>query len=253
MIDIHCHILPGMDDGSKSLPQTLKMAEQAVSEGITHIIATPHHKNGAYTNAGGDIQGAVAFVNGKLRREQIPLTILPGQETRVHGDMVGDLKTGEVIPLNVTSNYVFVELPDDHVPHYVTQLQFDMQIAGYLPIIVHPERNKEIRENPDLLHHLVANGALTQVTAASVAGKYGKKVQKFTTQLIDAKLTHFIASDAHDPNKRLFYMKDAYKVIQKQFGAEKVFLLQQNSEAIVDGLTIPVDPPARIKGRKVIR
>lgn len=253
MIDIHCHILPGMDDGSKSLPQTLKMAEQAVSEGITHIIATPHHKNGAYTNAGQDIQGVVAFVNGKLRREHIPLTILPGQETRVYGDMVEDLKAGEVIPLNAVSNYVCVELPDDHVPHYASKLQFDMQIAGYVPVIVHPERNKEIRGNPDLLHHLVANGALTQVTAASVAGRYGKKIQKFTNQLIDAELTHFIASDAHDPNERLFYMKDAFAVIKKQFGAEKVFQLQQHSEAVVDGLMITVYPPARIKGRKVIR
>ncbi|WP_309228317.1 tyrosine-protein phosphatase [Virgibacillus saliphilus] len=195
----------------------------------------------------------MAFVNGKLKHEQIPLTILSGQETRVYGDMVADLKAGDIMPLNVTSNYVFVELPDDHVPHYFTKLQFDMQIAGYLPIIVHPERNKEIRANPDVLYHLVANGALTQVTAASVAGKYGRKVQKFTNRLIDAKLTHFIASDAHDPHNRTFYMKDAYHVVHKQFGAEKVFQLMQHSEAVLDELTITVDPPGRIKGRKVIR
>ncbi|MBP1969201.1 protein-tyrosine phosphatase [Virgibacillus natechei] len=253
MIDIHCHILPGLDDGSKSLPQTLKMAEQAVEEGITHIIATPHHKNGTYINKAEDIQGVVAFVNGKLRHEQIPLTILPGQETRIYGEMVQDLKSGELLPLNATSNYIFIELPDDHVPQYITQLQFEVQIAGYQPIIVHPERNEMIRTNPDLLHQLVSNGALTQVTAASVAGKRGRKLQKFTHQLIGAQLTHFVASDAHDPKKRTYYLKDAYRVMEKQFGAGKVYQLQQNSKAIVDDLSITVDTPSRIKGRKIIR
>ena len=253
MIDIHCHILPGMDDGSKSWPQTLLMAKNAVKQGITHIIATPHHNNGAYVNLKEDIIGAVDYVNGQLRREGIPLTLLPGQEIRIYGDMVEDLKDGDLLPLNVTSNYIFVELPNDHVPHHFPQLQFDLQISGYVPIIVHPERNEEIMANPEILYRFVSNGALTQVTAASVVGKLGKKTQRFTSQLIDHQLTHFIASDAHDPKKRTFFLAEAYKAIDKQFGKEKVQALKQNSEAIIDDISIVMDPPRHIRERKLFR
>src|SRR5690625_1040727 len=200
MIDIHCHILPGMDDGSKSWPQTLLMAKNAVKQGITHIIATPHHNNGAYVNLKEDIIGAVDYVNGQLRREGIPLTLLPGQEIRIYGDMVEDLKGGDLLPLNGTSNYLFVELPDDHVPHYFPQRQVDVDIAGDVPILIHPERDEEIIATPDIVQRFVSSGAVTQVTAARVVGKFGKKTQTCTSQLIAHQLTPFIASDAHDPN-----------------------------------------------------
>ena len=251
MIDIHCHILPGVDDGASSLTESLAMARAAEKEGIQKIIATPHHQNGAFMNNGADIIGVVDYLNGKIQEEQIAVQILPGQETRIYGDMLADLKNGDVLPLNETSGYVFVELPASHVPEYSTQLLFDMQIAGYKPIIVHPERNLELMDNPDKLYRIVKNGALTQITAASVIGKSGKKIEKFTRQLLEANLTHFIASDAHHSKKRSFHMRAAYQDIKKEHGNDLVYQLMENSEALVNGFAVQMDAPERVSTRKM--
>src|SRR5690625_4311909 len=201
MIDIHTHILPSVDDGAKTEEDSLEMAKQAVEEGIHTIIATPHHKNGRFENVRENIMTYTNILNELFQSEGIPLTLLAGQETRINGDMVEDLKKGEILPINDTT-YVFVEFSASHVPRYAKQVLFDLQVAGYKPIIVHPERNEELIEHPNRLYDFVRNGALTQITAGSLIGKFGKSIQRFTQQLIEANLTHFIASDAHNTTTR---------------------------------------------------
>ncbi|MGP4038821.1 tyrosine-protein phosphatase [Gracilibacillus sp. D59] len=252
MIDIHCHILPGVDDGAKHTEDSVQMAKSAVSQGINTIIATPHHLNGSYDNYKEDILLAVDQLNDRLQEEEIPLTILPGQETRINGDMLADLENEQLLPLNETSGYLFVELPSNHVPRYTKQLMFDLQLQGIKPIIVHPERNKELIENPNILYDLVSNGTLTQVTAASVSGKFGKKIRKFSIQLIDANLTHFIASDAHNITSRGFVMQEAHNVIKDEFGTSMLFWLMENAQYLVSGDTVVGDVPERIKRKKIL-
>jgi protein-tyrosine phosphatase len=250
MIDIHCHILPGLDDGPEAIAYSIGMAQAAAKEGIHTIIATPHHLDGKFNNTKREILEAVQALNDELRRQNIQVTILPGQETRINGDLVERIKRDEIVPLNDTSNYVFVELPSNHVPHYTSQLFFDIQVAGYTPVIVHPERNSVFVQNPDQLYRLVKNGALTQVTAASVCGKFGKKIQKFTMDLLEANLTHFVASDAHNTSSRGFYLKDAYDQIKKTFGNGMVFNLMENTELLLDGQAVVGDQPHRVKQKK---
>ncbi|UOQ50318.1 tyrosine protein phosphatase [Gracilibacillus caseinilyticus] len=252
MIDIHCHILPGIDDGAKHTEESVQMAKIAVSQGITTIIATPHHLNGSYDNYKDDIISAVDQLNTRLQEEAIPLTILPGQETRINGDMVTDLEEGNLLPLNENSGYLFVELPSNHVPRYTTQLMFDLQLQGIKPIIVHPERNKEIMENPNILYDLVSNGTLTQLTAASIAGKFGKKIKKLSLQLIEANLTHFIASDAHNTRTRGFVMHDAHTVIKDEFGTDVLYWLMENAQYMVNGEHVIGEVPERVKKRKIL-
>ena len=122
-----------------------------------------------------DIVAATAKLNGALKEENIPLTVLPGQEPRIYGEIIDDYRKGEILTLNDDGKYLFVELPSDHVPYYTEQLLFEIQLAGLVPIIVHPERNRDFLERPELLYQLVKKGALTQVTAASLAGFFGKK------------------------------------------------------------------------------
>src|SRR5699024_5245405 len=210
MIDIHCHILPGIDDGAANFADSIAMANAAVEQGIHTIIATPHHKNGRYENVKKDILTLTKELNALLENEQIPLTILPGQETRLNGDMLTDVQEGELLTQNATSHYLFVEFPSGHVPRYAKQMLFDLQVAGYTPIIVHPERNREIMEHPSILYDFVRRGVLTQVTAGSICGHFGKKMQKFSHQVIEADLTHFIASDAHNTTTRGFCLQEAY-------------------------------------------
>lgn len=150
MIDIHCHILPGIDDGPKTIEESILMAKEAVNQGINTIIATPHHRNNSYVNEKESILRIVREFNEILQNEQIPLEILPGQETRIFGEILEDYKKEEILTLN-NSNYLFIEFPTSTVPRYAERLLYDIQLEGLIPIIVHPERNKEILENPIIL------------------------------------------------------------------------------------------------------
>ncbi|SFC52695.1 protein-tyrosine phosphatase [Bacillus sp. OV322] len=252
MIDIHCHILPGIDDGAKTIADSLDMAKVAVQEGITSIIATPHHKNGSYDNTKKDILSKVRELNEVLKNSSVPLTILPGQETRIYGELLEDYDAGDILPLNISSSYLFIELPSGHVPRYTERLLYDVQNKGLTPIIVHPERNRELIQNPDILYQLVKNGALTQVTASSLAGYFGKNITKFSHQLIEANLTHFISSDAHNTTNRSFKLMEALDDVEKQFGVDMVYFFQENAELIVQGQSVYKEIPEKITKKKFL-
>jgi protein-tyrosine phosphatase len=250
MIDLHCHILPGVDDGAQSLSDSLSMAKMAVEQGIQRIVATPHHMNNAYENPKRSILDRVKDLNEKLREEKIELEVLPGQEVRIHGEMIEGYKAGEILPVNHTP-YLLVEFPSNHVPRYTEKLFYDLQMNGLIPVIVHPERNQEIMEHPELLYQLVKKGAMTQVTAASICGDFGKKIRNFSIQLVEANLTHFIASDAHNTTKRSFKMRDAFGVIEKKFGNDMVYYFDENAALLIDGKHVYKEDPERIKRKRI--
>ncbi|GEN30147.1 protein-tyrosine phosphatase [Cerasibacillus quisquiliarum] len=249
MIDIHSHILPGVDDGAQTEIDSIEMAHAAVQQGIHTIIATPHHMNGQYENEKQSIIKHVELLNELLESENIPLTVLPGQEIRIYGELLEDLQQGTIQSLNNTK-YIFIEFPSGHVPRYAEQMLFDIQVAGYIPIIVHPERNRELSEQPNKLYEFVRKGALTQVTAASVIGKFGKTIQKFTEQIIEANLAHFIASDAHNTTSRGFCMKEAYQEIEKLYGLDMTYMFLENGEYLILGENINKYEPKRITKKK---
>ncbi|MBT2686431.1 CpsB/CapC family capsule biosynthesis tyrosine phosphatase [Bacillus sp. ISL-37] len=251
MIDIHCHILPGIDDGAQSMEDTIKMARAAVDEGIHTIIATPHHKNSKYDNPKELIIPKVEEVNKALTSEGIDLMILPGQEVRLYGELIEGLENNEILSLNHTQ-YVFVEFPSNHVPRYAETLLFDLQLKEITPIIVHPERNQEIIERPEVLYNLVKKGALTQVTASSVSGHFGKKIRNFSFQLIESNLTHFIASDAHNVGNRGFKMAETMDLIQSKYGNDLFYFFQENAELLVQGNHVYQDTPEPIKKKKFL-
>jgi protein-tyrosine phosphatase len=251
LIDIHSHILPGVDDGAQTVDDAINMAKLAVEEGITKIIATPHHQNGKYSNKKQDILKGVMELNRLLQIENIPLEVLPGQETRIYGELLEDLEKGEILPLNQMS-YLFIELPSGHVPRYTEKLLFDAQMKGLTPIIVHPERNSEVIENPDILLNLVKKGSLTQVTAGSITGHFGKKIQKFSMQLIEANLTHFISSDAHNTSTRSFCIVESFSKIDKEFGRQAVYYFQENAELLTQGQVVYKQEPSKIKQKRFL-
>ena len=251
MIDIHSHILPGIDDGAQTIDDSIKMAKAAVNEGITTIIATPHHKNNQFTNLKSSILTKVNDLNTVLKQENIPLTVLPGQEVRIYGEVLEDYYKEEILTLNHTK-YLFIEFPSSSVPRYAERLLYELQTEGIIPIIVHPERNKELQEKPELLYQLVKNGALTQVTASSVAGYFGKNVKKFSEQLIEHNLTHFIASDAHNIHNRSFKVVDALGIIEENFGMDYIYLFKENAELLVEDKNVIKEIPERIQRKKFL-
>lgn len=251
MIDIHCHILPGIDDGAATIEDSLAMARAAVKEGITTIIATPHHKNNQFNNPKSSILTRANDLNTVLKQENITLTILPGQEVRIYGEVLEDYYKEEILTLNHTK-YLFIEFPSSSVPRYAERLLYELQTEGIIPIIVHPERNKELQEKPELLYQFVKNGALTQVTASSVAGYFGKNVKKFSEQLIEHNLTHFVASDAHNVHNRSFKMVKALDMIEENFGMDYIYLFKENAEFLVEDKNIIKEIPERIQRKKFL-
>ncbi|MEI3611388.1 tyrosine-protein phosphatase [Pseudogracilibacillus sp. SO30301A] len=249
MIDIHSHILPGVDDGAKTEQDSLAMAKVAVEEGITKIVATPHHKNRTYDNYKDEITTHVSVLNDLFHENNVPLEVIAGQEVRIYGEILEDLEKGEIQPVNDTK-YLLIEFPSDSVPHYTEQLFYDLQIAGIKPVIVHPERNRELLENHRRMYELVRNGALSQVTAASLVGKFGKKIEEFSHQLIEAHLTHFIASDAHNTTTRGFCMREAFELFKERYGVEMYYLFMENSQLLLGNMNINKIEPASIRTKR---
>ncbi|MCF7623653.1 MULTISPECIES: tyrosine-protein phosphatase [Bacillaceae] len=233
MIDLHCHILPGVDDGSPDMQESIVMAKSAVEAGITHIFATPHHLNERYVNVKDDIIDCVFELNECLQQENIPLSVHPGQELRIHRELFVSLEKGEVLTLDNTDKYLLLELPSGHVPSYTQELIYELLLKGITPIIVHPERNKELIENHNLLFKLVQEGALTQLTSDSIIGHFGKHVKSFSKKIIEHNLAHFIATDAHNVGSRGFSLQQAYESITKTFGIESTFYFKENAEQLI--------------------
>lgn len=250
MIDIHSHILYDVDDGAKSVQDSLNMAREAVNQGIQVIYATPHHLNGQFENSAEEIKLAVELLNDMLANHNIDLDVKVGQEIRINGDLLEHLKNGSLLTLGDKETYILIELPSNHVPAYTGNLLFDLQVEGLKPIIVHPERNSEIVQKPDILFDLVNNGALTQVTAASVAGKFGKTLQKFSLDLIDANLTHFVASDAHNTSTRAFWIDEAFWVIEEKLGIDTVYYIKENAHILDLNEMVIGEPPQQMRTKR---
>lgn len=249
MIDIHSHILPSVDDGAQTESESILMAKSAIEQGITHIVASPHHRNRSYTNYRNAIRSDVAVLNELFLTNDLQLEVLAGQEVRIYGEIEEDLKRGEIQTVN-DSKYLLIEFPSDSVPHYTTQLFYDLQMSGIQPIIVHPERNRELLNNPNKLYELVHNGALTQVTAGSVIGSFGKEIEIFTNRIIEANLTHFIASDAHNTTSRGFFLREAYEYVQTKIGIEATYMLMENSHLLIDDQNVYRNEPQPIREKK---
>lgn len=232
MIDIHCHILPFMDDGAADWDAALAMAQQACKDGVTAVIATPHHANGHYMNPATDVKEAVEQLNEKLRYKRIPLNVIPGQEIRVYGKLLDDLEQGSLLTLG-GSRYILLEMPHSHVPRDMGEVCHELIIQGFVPVIAHPERNTEVGSNPAKLASLIELGALGQVTAQSITGVHGSKLKKLSLELCRKNLVHMIASDAHDSARRPFGLSEAYVILNKELGLEVCDYFRSNVEQII--------------------
>lgn len=232
------------------MAESIDMAKRAVEEGITHLFATPHHGNGRFENTKTDILKHVTELNKRLTQENIPLTVLPGQELRIHRELFHALERDEILTLHNRGKYVLLELPSNEVPTYTKSLIYELLLKGITPIIVHPERNRELITHQNLLYELVTEGALTQLTAGSIIGQFGKKIQSFSEKIIEHHLTHFVASDAHNLNSRgLSSLQAAFATVTRKYGIDRTFYFQENAELLVRYQNPLIEQPHPIKKR----
>ena len=236
-IDIHCHLLPGLDDGPDTAEESVAMATTAREDGITHIFATPHYMPGSYENKAGAIREALTRL-----REQVPkdIELLPGSDVRIMPDLPELVGADEVATL-AGSPYQLIEFPEYAMPPNVEHLIFQLRQRGLIPILTHPERCPYLLDKPKLLKGLRGEGVLCQVTALSITGGFGREIKKFTLSLIDKGQVEFVATDSHGVSRRPPVLSKAYREVLRQFDratADRLFY--QNPRKILDAI-----PPSR--------
>lgn len=235
MIDLHCHLLPNVDDGSDSMETSLRMAQEAVDNGVTHALLTPHHMNGVFTNHKADVIKRTKQFQDELNNHGIRLTVFPGQEVRINGDLLQALDNDDILFADEDDQYLMLEFPDDDVPAYTADMIFQLQQRGIIPVIVHPERNTEIMRHPHLLYDMLEKGCLSQITASSYVGTFGEKVEHFSRHLIEAGQGYVFASDAHNLPGRKYEMRQAFEKLVQEFNTELAKRYESNAKAIVNG------------------
>ncbi len=209
-VDIHCHLLPGIDDGSASWEETLSMARMAVADGTQTIIVTPHQLGNFSHNRGDAIRALTAQVQRMLNEHGIALQVMPGGDVRIEDGMLEGLSSGEVLSLGDLRRHVLLELP--HELYFPLEgILASLQQQGMAGILSHPERNRGLLREPELLLALVDGGCLMQVTAGSLMGTFGPRSQELAEWMLERGLVHFLATDAHGTKSRRPLMHRAYE------------------------------------------
>lgn len=248
IVDLHCHILPGVDDGSPDLEHSLNLAKDAVKDGVTHILATPHHLDNEYVNHAQDIVKAAADFQKQLDANGINLRVFPGQEVHINGDL--PQKYDDLLGIDANKRYMLLEFPHGNVPGYAKRLIFDLKKKGITPVICHPERNHEIQENLDLLYDFISDGALAQITATSYVGGFGSHVAEISKKLVEHNLVQIVASDAHTLKGRKFVLSEALNQIAEDFGEKKAMQFEKNAEALINGQRVSAGEISKVKKKK---
>ncbi|MGH9549495.1 MAG: tyrosine-protein phosphatase [Terriglobales bacterium] len=201
MIDLHCHILPGIDDGARDLPTAVKMASAFAADGVTVVACTPHILPGLYHNSGPEIRQATAELRRVLFQHNIPLHLVTGADNHITPEFLAELRSGKLLSLADT-RYVLVEPPHHVAPPRLEELFFNLIAAQYVPILTHPERLTWISANYAAILRLWASGTWLQITTGSLAGDFGRTARYWAERLLDEGRVHLLATDAHDLIKR---------------------------------------------------
>lgn len=241
MIDIHHHCIPGVDDGPRDLAQAVELCLAAAADGITTIIATPHVLRGAWQNRSRDLlETSLAALRNEVG-DRVELVL--GSEYFFDFDMVEVLTTENAIVPLAGSRYVLVEFDAHSVPPLVDAPFYRAQLAGWIPIVAHPERNTVFQAKPSLLRLLVSRGARMQVTAGSLLGDFGDDARKCAARWIGEGLVHFVATDAHNVKRRPPRLSAARAVLRQIAGDEVAdALVLENPRAVLERRQLAWDP-----------
>lgn len=249
MVDMHCHILWNVDDGPKSMQETMKLIEQALKEGITTIISTSHSNHPQYDVNYQVVMNQIGILQNELINNNIPLTLYTGHEVRLSDQIIPLYQTKQIHTL-ANSQYLLLELPTDTVPSYTKHIIHELLLEGITPIIAHPERNKAIAEKPNRLLQLIQLGALAQITAGSLTGHFGRAVQKLSLDLVRANLVHVYGSDAHNLTTRPFLFDEGLCYLEKKKELEAVDILLENNARILENKPFYIKEPEAIDTAK---
>jgi len=257
MIDLHSHLLPGLDDGAKTLEESIQMCWISYQDGVRTIVATPHTLNGLYLNDRDTIllkvqklnevisqQLSVNQTNQRNQTDRINLNILPGSDVRLCENTLPHLDQGKVMTVSDSKKYLFLEFPYQGIPYQAEAIIFQIMTRGIIPIITHPERNLEIGQRAQRYYEMIRLGCLGQVTAMSLTGEFGSKVRQTAERLLKKRLIHFIASDAHSTDGRPPILSEGVRAAEKIVGKEEAQkMVTEYPQAILEGRKPNVPEP----------
>ncbi|MDD5916050.1 MAG: hypothetical protein PUC63_00785 [Clostridiales bacterium] len=219
-IDIHAHILPGLDDGAETIEDSIELARIAESNGVAIIIATPHSYDHNYEGSGfaEEVCAAAEYTQECINEAGINVKLLTGMEIFADRDTPRLLRSGDLLPLAGT-RYALTEFSFDEEPIWVTDVLREAIAAGYIPVIAHPERYNYVRENPGIAYNWVRGGCLLQINRGSLIGRFGPDARSTALRLLRHGLVSFTATDAHSPVARTTTMSDAYAELKSLLGS----------------------------------
>jgi protein-tyrosine phosphatase len=224
MIDIHHHLLWGMDDGATSVENSIAMAKIAAADGITHIVCSPH-ANGTYAYEPQVIAEKIAQLQGLLNQEAIAVKLGRGCDFHMSYENIQEAK---IDPAKFSINgfgYLLVEIPDYGISRGLTEIFYQLQLAGLTPILTHPERNPTLQTDLPRMTDWLRGGVLVQVTAGSVTGRMGKHAERMAHDLLANRWVHFLATDAHNTSSRKPKMREAFEIVAHKYGPDYAHLL----------------------------
>ena len=245
MVDIHAHILPGIDDGSANLRISLEMAEMAVKSGVRIIAATPHSSVfGRHNNFWGEeLEKRVSEFKNALEKEKIPLKVVPGMEIFGTAEVPEFLEKGSMIGLN-GSKYPLIEFPFSDYADEATDILYDVLSIGMRPVVAHPERYIYAQSDPKILNQWTRMGCLLQVNKGSLLGKFGKNEQDLSLALIERGFAFVVASDAHSSVMRTTWMSEARALVEEEFSKETAkALFESNPMKIIKNEIVRREEP----------
>jgi|SRR5882724_2404578 len=239
MVDLHCHILPGLDDGAKTIEESLAMAESAIAEGVSRVVATPHSSRHYFFDF-----PLVRRLRDELQsRIGNKLELATGCDFHLDPENLKSLRRNSSIYCINQRGYLLVEFNEISIPPAMDQTLHEIQLAGMHPIVTHPERNRILRAHPERLKKWVRQGCFVQVTGGSLTGGFGPVAQKVALHWIREGLIHFVASDAHNLRTRPLRLQSAFDVVAGQFGQDKArALFLENPQAAFEGEDLPHVP-----------
>jgi protein-tyrosine phosphatase len=251
VIDLHSHILPGLDDGAGDLGQSLQMARMAVEDGISGMVCTPHLSPSFPGNNREVILAAFKEFKARLVEEKIGLEVYPGCELAIDSDLPDKLASGELLTLNDCGHIALIEMPVELIPPHMNTFFWTMQVKGLTPILAHPERNYLLVREPSILRKWIEAGVLVQITGGSLKGHYGKRIRDFSSMLLKQRMVHFVSTDSHGPDMRRPVLSEARRIVESVVGIEesqKIF--NENPVEVVNGRVPDVTPVVAEEVRK---
>lgn len=202
MIDVHNHILPGLDDGAADWDESLEMARVAVEDGIEAVVCTPHWMPGVYENTRSIILQRLEMLSEKLLQHNIKLRLYPGSELRLDASLPDKIRSRELLSINDGGSYVLIELPEVVMSEHLQRFFWDFMAQGITPIIAHPERNSYVLNHPEQLFDWVEMGVILQITGSSILGRFGRSSRDLAFSLLAHQMVHVVATDSHGMRSR---------------------------------------------------